>query len=369
MGVNGIHKSELAFLTNARSLREPQVMQQRIPPATLPSPWAEARRWVAEYERVGTLDELQLPRLIHAVNEIVVEHTAIVRAMMQLERVWPDVREGLNELHRTTTGHVGGDRRGSRDRRPGRTDPFGSRKRRKARRPPPPKGKRTTGRARIAVMGIVIVGAGGFGREVLGVLDASGWDAVEDGRSGERKFVGFLDDGSPDIARLAALGEGLLGGVAVLAELDATYLIGVGRPATRRSIDERAQAFGRRAHPAAIHATAAIGRRVALGAGAVVCPHTALTTNIEAGRHLHVNIGGMIGHDCRIGDYVTIGPGVVIAGGVTIGDGVEFGIGAMVLPGLTIGAGAMVGAGAVVTKAVEPGATVVGVPARQRHTG
>jgi acetyltransferase-like isoleucine patch superfamily enzyme len=91
-----------------------------------------------------------------------------------------------------------------------------------------------------------------------------------------------------------------------------------------------------------------------------------LTTNIVAGRHLHVNLNATVGHDCVIGDFVTLAPGVSISGHVTIGDGVEFGTGAVVLPGVTIGDGAMVGAGAVVTRDVEPGVTVIGMPAKPR---
>jgi len=49
---------------------------------------------------------------------------------------------------------------------------------------------------------------------------------------------------------------------------------------------------------------------------------------------------------------------------VVIGKGCWIGLNAIILPGVTIGDGAVVGAGAVVTKDVEPGAIVVGVPAR-----
>jgi acetyltransferase-like isoleucine patch superfamily enzyme len=49
---------------------------------------------------------------------------------------------------------------------------------------------------------------------------------------------------------------------------------------------------------------------------------------------------------------------------VTIGDGCWLGAGSRILPGVSIGGGATVGAGAVVTKDVQPGSTVVGVPAR-----
>jgi len=71
-----------------------------------------------------------------------------------------------------------------------------------------------------------------------------------------------------------------------------------------------------------------------------------------------------VDHDCRIGDFVHLAPGVRLAGEVTVGEGALIGIGASVLPGVCIGAWDVVGAGAVVTEDVAPGVTVVGVPAR-----
>lgn len=99
--------------------------QVGIPAGALASPWAECERWVNEYERHGTLEPIELGRMITAVGEIVREHKDLTMAMLQLERVWPQVRQSLNEVRRTTSGHVGGAGRGSRDRRPGRADPFG----------------------------------------------------------------------------------------------------------------------------------------------------------------------------------------------------------------------------------------------------
>jgi maltose O-acetyltransferase len=50
---------------------------------------------------------------------------------------------------------------------------------------------------------------------------------------------------------------------------------------------------------------------------------------------------------------------------VTIQKKAYIGAGAILLPGVIIGENAVVGAGAVVTKDVRPGATVVGIPAKE----
>ena len=179
---------------------------------------------------------------------------------------------------------------------------------------------------------LVIVGAGGFGREVLDLVELDpSWS--------------------------------FLGPTAELEHLDAHYLIGIGEGAARRRIDEQATAWGR---PAAsiVHPSAHWGGDTEAGPGLVVCSHVSITTNIRMGRHVHVNLNVTIGHDCTIGDYVTFNPGAHISGRVSIGEGATVGTGAAVIPDVTIGAGAMVGAGAVVVRDVEPGTTVAGVPAR-----
>lgn len=103
---------------------------------------------------------------------------------------------------------------------------------------------------------------------------------------------------------------------------------------------------------------------VVWGEGCAFSPFTTLTSNIRIGDHFHCNLYSYVEHDCRIGDFVTFGPGVRCNGNVTIGDGAYVGSGAMIRQGITIGAGATVGMGAVVVKDVPGGATVAGNPAR-----
>ncbi len=83
---------------------------------------------------------------------------------------------------------------------------------------------------------------------------------------------------------------------------------------------------------------------------------------------IHPNV--TLGHRVRIFQHVTIAAETWVGSPhrVVIGDDVVIGAGACIIPspdsGLEIGASAQVGANAVVKKPVEPGQTVVGVPAK-----
>jgi sugar O-acyltransferase (sialic acid O-acetyltransferase NeuD family) len=204
---------------------------------------------------------------------------------------------------------------------------------------------------------LVIVGAGGFGREVLGLVrDINALAPTFD-------FLGYLDDGDVDTVLLGRLGAQVLGGTARLADLDAAYVIAIGSPRSRKAID--ALARGSRREAATLrHPAAGVGSDVRLGEGAIVCGHAQLTTNVEVGRHSVINISCTIGHDVVIGDLVTMHPGVRVSGGVVIEDGATLGTGSVILPRVRVGAGSVVGAGAVVVRDVAPFVTVVGPAAR-----
>lgn len=95
------------------------------------------------------------------------------------------------------------------------------------------------------------------------------------------------------------------------------------------------------------------------------------------GRDFFIDHGfTVIGETANIGDNVTIYQCVTLGGtnpsdGVpgkrhpTIGDNVVIGSGAQVLGPIVVGEGAKIGANSVVTKHVAPGATMVGIPAKQ----
>ena len=205
---------------------------------------------------------------------------------------------------------------------------------------------------------LVIIGAGGFGREVLDVIEAINLDHATTGVQ-PFEVLGFLDDGEPDPAPLAPYGVRHLGPVAQLDTIDAD----IGSPPVRRKIDEQ---YAARFCPVLIHPSVTYSRAVEFGPGSVVCAGVRLTNNIRLGRHVHANLNTTIGHDARLGDYVTLSPLVAVSGNVTLEDEVMIGTGVTLNPGVTVGTGSVVGSGAAVTRDIDPGVTAVGVPAKPR---
>ncbi len=95
----------------------------------------------------------------------------------------------------------------------------------------------------------------------------------------------------------------------------------------------------------------------------------------QIGRRLLIDhgMGVVIGETASVGDDVTLYQGVTLGGVLldpgkrhpTVEDDVVIGSGAAVLGPFTVGRGARIGSNAVVLREVPPGATMVGVPARQ----
>lgn len=203
---------------------------------------------------------------------------------------------------------------------------------------------------------LVIIGAGGHGREILDIVEAMNASAPT------YEFLGFLDDTGGDHEVLARRGMSVIGGVDDLRRIEARYLIGIGASDARRRIDRRATLWGREA-AVAVHPAATLGSDLSIGPGCVIAAGARVTTDVRLGRHVHVNLNATVAHDCRIGDYVTVNPGANVNGNVELGDEVMIGSGAVLKEKVRVGRGTVVGAGAVVIRDLPDHVTAVGVPA------
>lgn len=204
---------------------------------------------------------------------------------------------------------------------------------------------------------LVIIGAGGFGREVLDIVTA-----INTTRSAWT-FLGFIADQRPDPSTPGSFDRLWLGSRDVLhLYSDASFVAAIGDTAARRELATEAEATG--LLPATlIHPTASVGIGNTIGPGTVIGTQASITTNVTIGRHVHLDQQSAVAHDAVLGDYARVNPGGIVCGAVHLGSMALIGAGATVLQGRIVGKGATVGAGAVVTRDVAPNSTVAGVPA------
>ena len=206
---------------------------------------------------------------------------------------------------------------------------------------------------------LAIVGAGGFGREVMPIarkIRPVGCEVV---------FVVEGESPMPDVNghRVMLMDEFVSSNGVVKG-----FNIAIGDSTTRLRIAEKLSSVG--VTPIAmVDPTVWHGDANEIGDGAILCPFVTITSNARIGRFFHANIYSYVAHDCVIGDFVTFAPGVKCNGNVRIEDHAYIGAGAILKQGspgkpLQIGARAVIGMGAVVTRDVPADTTVVGNPAR-----
>jgi sugar O-acyltransferase (sialic acid O-acetyltransferase NeuD family) len=202
---------------------------------------------------------------------------------------------------------------------------------------------------------VIIVGAGGLGRQSLAQLQtdyAHGIDWI---------IAGFLDERGPSAVSEDVYYPWLGSPENFEPQADHMFVAAIGDPSSREL--QVAMLVAKGAEFVSVRTRCQIGVRTTYGP-------TFFAYNVNTG--VDCTIGGygyidqeaLIGHDVEIGDYAHIGARCLLAGHVKVGRRVVIHSGAMIARGVNIGDDAVVGMGAVVFKDVPPGATVLGNPAR-----
>lgn len=204
---------------------------------------------------------------------------------------------------------------------------------------------------------IIIVGAGGFGRELLATINEINayrptWNVL-----------GFID------GNVHAL-DGFDTGYDVLDVLEdwrptgnEKYAMGIASPQKKEKLVPLLKSKGAE-FASIISPTATIGERTILGEGVVMFGQAGISIDCKIGDYVFINAMGGIGHDCIIGDYCTFGPKVCISGATKIGRCANFGALASTFPGIEVGDYATVGMNSCAIRKVKANTTVIGVPAK-----
>lgn len=204
---------------------------------------------------------------------------------------------------------------------------------------------------------IVIIGAGGVGRETAWIIEQINI------KNPTWNIIGFIDD-NESIWEKELNGYKVLGGVEHLITLNKEIyvVVAIANYKVKKCIVEKLNNLF--SFATLIHPDVYINKTISIGNGVIIYPGVIMTTNISIGNHVIISPKCGIGHDSIIKDYVSFLWNVNISGFDVIDEGVLIGSGATVIQDKKVGRESIIGAGAVVVKDVECNRTVVGVPAK-----
>jgi sugar O-acyltransferase (sialic acid O-acetyltransferase NeuD family) len=206
---------------------------------------------------------------------------------------------------------------------------------------------------------IVIVSAGGLGREVLATVRAC--NAVQN----EWNVLGFLD-ADPSLAGREVGGVPILGGdewCRTNNNASVRFICAIGSPNARSKTVGNLLAMNCQ-FASIVHPSVRVPESVQVGVGTVIMAGTQFTTDATLGSHVVVYLNCSITHDVSIGDFCLIPSGCNLSGGSILETGVELGTGVNILPRRRIGAWSTIGAGSTVIDDIPARCTAVGTPCR-----
>ena len=203
---------------------------------------------------------------------------------------------------------------------------------------------------------IYILGAGGFGRELLW------WIKDINKVRPTWEIAGFLDD-DPNALDGVECDCKVVGSIKDwIPKSDEVFALAIGSPSLKRKIVSVMKSKGAE-FATVIHPTAMVSEFAHYGEGFIMFPYSKLSCNSTAGDFVTL-LATPIGHDTYIGDYSVISGGCNIVRNVKIGKDVFVAAGVCIAQDVQIGNGSFLGLGSVVLEDVPPCASVFGNPAR-----
>lgn len=199
---------------------------------------------------------------------------------------------------------------------------------------------------------VIIVGAGGFGREVALIVE----------RAKKYKLIGFVDDNNETFLQ----DYKLLGNLDYLLTITekVSVVIAIGSPTIRAKIYKKIASKSNFSYPNIVDPSAILGNNINMGIGNIICANCVLTVDIDMGDFNLINLNSTIGHDVQMKSFNSIFPSTNLSGYVCLDGLVEIGTGSQLIPNVKVGLKSTLGAGSVATKDIPENVVAVGVPAK-----
>jgi len=203
---------------------------------------------------------------------------------------------------------------------------------------------------------IIIVGAGGFAREVY-------YWANDTFSKENYKIKGFLSYNQKDLDGYNIKADIIGNDDNYKIEENDRFIIAIG------DIDIKKRAINKLKKRGAkfislIHPTAIIIPTAKIGEGVVICPYCLVSDNVQLDDFVMMNTYASCGHDVKVGKYTILSPYVALNGFVKLENEVFVGTHATVISYKKVGFQAKISANSVVMRNVPSKCMVFGVPGK-----
>lgn len=205
---------------------------------------------------------------------------------------------------------------------------------------------------------LILIGAGGFGREI--------YDFCTQTEEYNKEFVvkGFLDSNPEAMSGFENYPPILNSVEEYEIEEDDVFVCSIGSVKLKKKNINLIQNKGGE-FISIIHPTAIINSNVKLGKGVLILSYTNIKSDSQIGDYVTIQPHCVLGHDVKIGEFCHLNSFSFMGGNSILEDEVLLNTKSTILPNVKIGMGSTVGVSSVVIKNVKSGITVFGYPAKE----
>ncbi len=202
-----------------------------------------------------------------------------------------------------------------------------------------------------------IYGASGFGREVYCYLR----DTMK-AQNFNCDFIGFFDDGIPNISKYLKYGK-IIGGIDLVNSWvePLNLIIAIADPTVRKSLIEKITNKNIQ-FPNLIFSDVRIfdQESFSIGKGNIIFSKCSFSVDTIIGDYNIFNGSISMGHDSKIGNFNSFMPGSKVSGMVEIGNGNQFGMNSTILQNLRMGDFNKIAPNTMISKNIESNSTYFG---------
>ena len=200
---------------------------------------------------------------------------------------------------------------------------------------------------------------------IIGAGNVGGFIAYHVKDMGTFQLKGFLDDDKSKHGKR-------LYDIPVVGFIDMLYntsnevavVIAIANPLIKQQIVSKLKNNNLIHFPSFIHPSVWLGEKVRVGEGAIIYPGVSINYESDIQDFSTINMNVAIGHNCLLGAYSTLAPGVNLGGFTSVGVASFLGIGSSTIQGVKIGENVTIGGMSMIIASIPNGVTVVGNPGR-----